>query len=109
MNIHEYQAKQLLAKYKIPIPAGDIAYRTHEAEAVAKWLDEEKMVIKAQIHAGGRGKAGGVKVVSSIKEATEIAAITVTTRKRRSISKRTKGSSKKNSSNENKIRKRNQN
>ena len=73
MNIHEYQAKQLLAKYKIPIPAGDIANRALEAEAVAKWLDEEKMVIKAQIHAGGRGKAGGVKVVSSIKEATEIA------------------------------------
>ena len=73
MNIHEYQAKQLLAKYGIPIPAGDIAYRTHEAEAVAKWLDEKKMVIKAQIHAGGRGKAGGVKVVGSIKEATETA------------------------------------
>ena len=71
MNIHEYQAKQLLAKYDIPIPAGDIAYKTHDAERVARWLDEDVMIVKAQIHAGGRGKAGGVKMVKSVQEAVE--------------------------------------
>ena len=71
MNIHEYQAKQLLAKFGVNVPVGDISYKTHEAETVAKWLDEDVMVIKAQIHAGGRGKAGGVKVVKSVKDAVE--------------------------------------
>jgi succinyl-CoA synthetase beta subunit len=73
MDIHEYQAKQLLAKYGVAVPVGDIAYKAHEAENVAKWLDEEIMVVKAQIHAGGRGKAGGVKVVHSVEEAIEAA------------------------------------
>lgn len=71
MNIHEYQAKQLLAKFDVPIPVGDISYKTHDAERVAKWLDEDVMIVKAQIHAGGRGKAGGVKVVKSVQEAIE--------------------------------------
>jgi len=69
MDIHEYQAKQLLGKYNVPVPVGDIAYKAHEAENVAKWLDEDVMVVKAQIHAGGRGKAGGVKIVHSVDEA----------------------------------------
>ena len=73
MNIHEYQAKQLLAKYDVPIPVGDISYKTHDAERVAKWLDEDVMIVKAQIHAGGRGKAGGIKVVKSAQEAIEAA------------------------------------
>ncbi len=73
MNIHEYQAKQLLDKYDVNVPIGDIAYTTHEAETVAKWLDEDFMVVKAQIHAGGRGKAGGVKIVRSVQEAVEAA------------------------------------
>jgi succinyl-CoA synthetase beta subunit len=73
MNIHEYQAKQLLAKYDVKVPLGDIAYRTHEAERVAKWLDEEVMAVKAQIHAGGRGKGGGIKIVHSVREAVEAA------------------------------------
>ena len=73
MNIHEYQAKQLLAKYGVKTPPGDIAYTTHEAEAVSKWLDEDIMVVKAQIHAGGRGKGGGVKLVRSVREAVEAA------------------------------------
>jgi succinyl-CoA synthetase beta subunit len=73
MDIHEYQAKQLLDKYDVAVPVGDIAYKAHEAENVAKWLDEEIMVVKAQIHAGGRGKAGGVKVVHSVEEAIEAA------------------------------------
>jgi succinyl-CoA synthetase beta subunit len=73
MNIHEYQAKQVLAKYGVKVPLGDIAYMPHEAETVATWLDEEVMVVKAQIHAGGRGKAGGIKVVHSVAEAVETA------------------------------------
>ena len=73
MDIHEYQAKQILAKYGINVPVGDIAYQTHEAERVAKWLDEDVMVVKAQIHAGDRGKAGGVKIVRSVQEAVEAA------------------------------------
>ncbi|MBZ5699445.1 MAG: ADP-forming succinate--CoA ligase subunit beta [Acidobacteriia bacterium] len=73
MDIHEYQAKQLLAKYGVAVPVGDIAYKAHEAENVAKWLDEPIMVVKAQIHAGGRGKAGGVKIVRSVEEAIEAA------------------------------------
>ena len=73
MNIHEYQAKQLLAKFGVVVPKGRVAYKTKEAETVAKSLDEDVMVVKAQIHAGGRGKAGGVKVVKSIEDAVEAA------------------------------------
>ncbi len=73
MNIHEYQAKQLLGNYGVKVPVGDIAYKTHEAERVAKWLDEDVMVVKAQIHAGGRGKAGGIKIVHSVADAVEAA------------------------------------
>ncbi|MGB8275399.1 MAG: ADP-forming succinate--CoA ligase subunit beta [Alphaproteobacteria bacterium] len=73
MNIHEYQAKHLLDKYDIKVPLGDVAYSAHEAEQVAKWLDEDVMAVKAQIHAGGRGKAGGVKIVRSLQEAVAAA------------------------------------
>ncbi|MFZ0695245.1 MAG: ADP-forming succinate--CoA ligase subunit beta [Alphaproteobacteria bacterium] len=73
MDIHEYQAKQLLAAYGVPVPVGDIAFTAQEAENVAKWLDEEIMVVKAQIHAGARGKAGGVKIVRSVDEAIRAA------------------------------------
>ncbi len=62
MDIHEYQAKQLLAKFGVNIPPGEVVYQTHEAENIVTWLNEEKIVVKAQVHAGGRGKAGGVKV-----------------------------------------------
>lgn len=72
MDIHEYQAKQILSEFSVPIPLGDVAHKTHEAERVARWLDEDIMVIKAQIHAGGRGKSGGIKVVKSVKEAMEV-------------------------------------
>ena len=73
MNIHEYQAKQLLAKYGVPVPGGHVAYTAPEAENVAKSLAKGMAgspvwVVKAQIHAGGRGKGGGVKVVKSIEE-----------------------------------------
>ncbi|MEE9140916.1 MAG: ADP-forming succinate--CoA ligase subunit beta [Alphaproteobacteria bacterium] len=73
MYIHEYQAKQLLSRYDVKVPVGDISYKTHEAERVAKWLDEDVMVVKAQIHAGGRGKAGGVKIVRSVEDAVAAA------------------------------------
>jgi succinyl-CoA synthetase beta subunit len=68
MNIHEYQAKQLLAKYGVAVPKGSVAYTAAEAEAVAKDLNSKVWVVKAQIHAGGRGKAGGVKVVKSLAD-----------------------------------------
>ena len=68
MNIHEYQAKQLLAKYGVAVPRGGVAYTPQEAERVAKDLGGPVWVVKAQIHAGGRGKAGGVKVVKSFEE-----------------------------------------
>jgi succinyl-CoA synthetase beta subunit len=69
MNIHEYQAKQLLAKFGVAVPKGHVAYTADEAEKVAKELPGPVWVVKAQIHAGGRGKGGGVKVVKSIDEA----------------------------------------
>ncbi|MBC8219374.1 MAG: ADP-forming succinate--CoA ligase subunit beta [Proteobacteria bacterium] len=62
MKIHEYQAKQILAKYGVPVPRGSVAYSVDEATQVADDLATEVCVVKAQIHAGGRGKGGGVKV-----------------------------------------------
>src|SRR5258705_12687034 len=63
MNIHEYQAKELLAKFGVPVPAGGVAYTAAEAVEVARRIGGNLWVVKAQIHAGGRGKAGGVKLV----------------------------------------------
>ena len=68
MNIHEYQAKQLLARYAVAVPRGGVAFSPAEAETVAKELGGPVWVVKAQIHAGGRGKGGGVKVVKSIDD-----------------------------------------
>lgn len=68
MNIHEYQAKQLLRRFGVPVPRGDVAHNLVEAESIAEELDGPTWVVKAQIHAGGRGKAGGVKICKSIKE-----------------------------------------
>ena len=62
MKIHEYQAKQVLAKYGVPIPRGSAAYSVEEASQIAKDLGSKVCVVKAQIHAGGRGKGGGIKV-----------------------------------------------
>ena len=77
MKIHEYQGKQLFAKYGVPIPKGIPAFTVEEATAAAKRLAEETKspitVIKAQIHAGGRGKGGGVKVAKTLDEATAYA------------------------------------
>jgi len=68
MNIHEYQAKQLMAKYGVTVPRGGVAYTAPEAQDVAKQLGGPVWVVKAQIHAGGRGKGGGVKVVKSLDD-----------------------------------------
>ena len=68
MNFHEYQAKEIFASYGIPVPAGTIAQTPDEAVIVAQGLGGHRWVVKAQVHAGGRGKAGGVKLVSSLDE-----------------------------------------
>ena len=68
MNIHEYQAKELLAKFGVAMPHGGVAYTAPEARMVARRLGGPVWVVKAQIHAGGRGKAGGVKLVHSEEE-----------------------------------------
>ena len=71
MNIHEYQAKGLLAKYGVAVPRGGVAFSAEEAVKVAEELGGPVWVVKAQIHAGGRGKGGGVKVVKSVAEARQ--------------------------------------
>ncbi|MCU1293966.1 MAG: succinyl-CoA synthetase (ADP-forming) beta subunit [Bryobacterales bacterium] len=72
MKIHEYQAKAILAGHGVPVPRGEVAYTVEEAEAAAKKIGGS-VVVKAQIHAGGRGKGGGVKIAKSAEEAAEIA------------------------------------
>ena len=72
MKIHEYQAKAILAKYDVPVPRGEVAYTVEESEAAAKKIGGS-VVVKAQIHAGGRGKGGGVKVAKDAAEAVEVA------------------------------------
>jgi succinyl-CoA synthetase beta subunit len=62
MKIHEYQAKSILARYGVPVPRGEVAFSAQEAGEIARRLGGGTVVVKAQIHAGGRGKAGGVKV-----------------------------------------------
>ncbi len=68
MNIHEYQTKELLKGYGVPVPGGRVAHNVDNAATVAEELGGERWVVKAQIHAGGRGKGGGVKVASSLDE-----------------------------------------
>jgi len=74
MKIHEYQAKELFQKYGVPIPRGKVAFSVEEAKSVASELGTLPVVIKAQIHAGGRGKGGGVKLAKTSKEVEEVAA-----------------------------------
>ncbi len=73
MKIHEYQGKELLKQYGVPVPRGIVARTADEAESAAKELGTDVVVVKAQIHAGGRGKGGGVKLAKSPAEAREIA------------------------------------
>jgi len=73
MKIHEYQAKALFKKYNIPVPEGSVAFSPAEAGTVAENLNRFPVVVKAQIHAGGRGKGGGVKLAASMDEVGKIA------------------------------------
>ena len=83
MNIHEYQAKQIFAKYGVPTPRGIVANSVEEAVENAKKLGGNIWVVKAQIHAGGRGLGGGVKLAKSLEEvekyADEILGMTLVT------------------------------
>lgn len=72
MNIHEYQAKELLSRYGVKVPTGKVASSEEEAEQIAKDLGVSKYVVKAQIHAGGRGKGGGIKLSNSPNEIPQI-------------------------------------
>jgi succinyl-CoA synthetase beta subunit/malate-CoA ligase subunit beta len=73
MNIHEYQAKELLRSYGIPVPPGEVIYSDRGAARVAEELGGNRWVVKAQIHAGGRGKAGGVKIANTPAKVAEAA------------------------------------
>jgi succinyl-CoA synthetase beta subunit len=73
MKIHESQAKVILAKFGVPVPRGEVVFKKDEARAAAQRLGTPVVVVKAQIHAGGRGKAGGVKLARSVDEAASLA------------------------------------
>jgi succinyl-CoA synthetase beta subunit len=73
MKIHEYQAKSVLARFGVPVPRGEVAFSAAEAGEIAKRLGGDIAVVKAQIHAGGRGKGGGVKVARSLAEVEQLA------------------------------------
>ena len=68
MNIHEYQAKELLKKFGIPVPNGVVAFSIEEVLQKIKLIKTTKYVLKAQIHAGGRGKAGGIKILENVDD-----------------------------------------
>jgi succinyl-CoA synthetase beta subunit/malate-CoA ligase subunit beta len=72
VNIHEYQAKELLKSYDIPVPKGEVVYSDKAAARVAEEIGGQAWVVKAQVHAGGRGKAGGVKIATTIPQLREI-------------------------------------
>src|SRR5258708_7252250 len=74
MKIHEYQAKAILARHGVPVPRGEVAFNAVEAGDIARRLGGGLVVVKAQIHAGGRGKGGGVKLARAAPQAEEIAA-----------------------------------
>ncbi len=73
MKIHEYQAKELFRQYSVPVPEGKVVFSVEEAKEAAKSLGGFPVVVKAQIHAGGRGKGGGVKLASSMEEVETVA------------------------------------
>ena len=75
MKIHEYQAKKLMAAYNIPVPKGGVAETAEEARAVASRIGGNRFVVKAQVHAGGRGRGGGIKIADSIDRVEEMARI----------------------------------
>ena len=73
MNLHEYQAKELFAEYGLPVSEGYAVDTAEEAVEAAKKIGGDRWVVKVQVHAGGRGKAGGVKLVDSLEEVREFA------------------------------------
>ena len=73
MKIHEYQAKSVLARFGVPVPRGEVAFSAVEAGEIARRLESDVVVVKAQIHAGGRGKGGGVKIARSPGDAEQLA------------------------------------
>ncbi len=73
MKIHEYQAKEIFRRFGVPTPRGEMVTTPEQARAVAEKLGTKIVVVKAQIHAGGRGKAGGVKLAKSPAEAADLA------------------------------------
>jgi succinyl-CoA synthetase beta subunit len=73
MKIHEYQAKDLLRQFNVPVPQGNVATNSLEARQVAEELSDGPFVVKAQIHAGGRGKGGGIKVAATFEEVERVA------------------------------------
>src|SRR3990172_7964298 len=73
MKIHEYQAKEIFRKFGVPTPRGEMVTKAEDARGVAERLGTKVTVVKAQIHAGGRGKGGGVKLARSVDEAQQLA------------------------------------
>ena len=73
MKIHEYQAKEILRKFNVAVPNGRVAFSAEEAVHSAEEIGGELWVVKAQIHAGGRGKGGGVKIAKNLEEVRSIA------------------------------------
>jgi len=73
LKIHEYQAKSVLARFGVPVPRGEVTFTAHDAAAIAERLGTSVVVVKAQIHAGGRGKGGGVKLAKTPHEAERLA------------------------------------
>ena len=73
MNVHEYQAKKLLSDFGVKVPGGQVVFGADEVAGVLENLSSEKYVVKAQVHAGGRGKGGGIKVVDNAQDATQAA------------------------------------
>src|SRR5271154_2992265 len=71
MNIHEYQAKEILRRFGVPVAEGGVAFTPEEAEKIARGLKTDVIAVKSQIHAGGRGKAGGIKLVKTPEEAAK--------------------------------------
>src|SRR5271169_4811358 len=74
MNIHEHEAKEILKRYHIPIPEFGVATKNHDVDKIIKHLGLKEAVVKIQVHAGGRGKAGGVKFAKTPEEIVKVAA-----------------------------------
>ena len=72
MNLHEYQSQELLAKFNIPVPVGELASSVDEAVAIYQRLDSKQVVVKAQVHSGGRGQAGGIRIVGDKQSLIEV-------------------------------------